>query len=436
MDASQEKKARRALPSVFFTIFLDVLGVGVLIPILPLLVVAGPARIIPADWTNTQGYILLGWLTAIYPFMQFIATPILGQLSDKFGRRKILSFSLFGTALGYVLFAIGIVTKNIPLLFLARALDGITGGNLSVAQAVIADVTPPEKRTRNFGLIGAMFGLGFVVGPYLGAKLATPGLNFYHLFTTPHWFGAATPFWFTAALSLINTVLILVRLPETNMHIERTKKLELTKSVHNIVKAATTPGLRVVFPSIFLYWSGFTFFITFFQVVLIQKLHFGRSNVGDYFAYIGIWIAFTQAVITPALAKRLKNYQVIRFSMIGTAGALLLTLWAHNATELLLVTPLFAIFNGQTIANTTALVSSSVSGRIQGEVLGINASVQALAQAIPAALTGYLATIGVSTPVLVGSGVMAVGWALFWILYHPSRHYHEAAWGPSAPAGH
>src|SRR5437868_5332440 len=206
-----EKLQHKALPIVLLTIFLDVLGVGVLIPIIPQLL-ANPRSsfyLLPAGWTFKGGLILLGWLVAIYPLMQFIATPILGQLSDRFGRKPLLGFSIFGTAVGYVLFAIGILHHNIPLLFFSRALDGITGGNLSVAQAVIADVTPPKDRIKRFALIGAAFGMGFVLGPYIGAKLASPNISFYGLFHTPHWFNPALPFWFTAALSLINFLLII-----------------------------------------------------------------------------------------------------------------------------------------------------------------------------------------------------------------------------------
>lgn len=424
----KEKMVSRALPTVVFTIFLDVLGVGILIPIIPQLL-ANPHSsfyLLPAGWTFKGGLVLLGWLTAIYPLMQFLATPILGQLSDRFGRKKILGFSIAGTALGYVLFAIGIITRNIPLLFFARAFDGITGGNLSVAQAVIADVTPPKDRTKNFALIGAAFGIGFVLGPYAGAKLGSPGVSVFGLFKTPHWFNPATPFWFTAILSTINVLLILFLLPETHKHI-RHVKVKVTQSVHNIVKAATHPGLRVIFPSIFLFWGGFMFFQTFFQVLLINKLHFSQNNIGDYFAYIGLLIAFTQAVITPLVAKRFKSYQVLRISLIAVGLGLFANLWAHNTAQLLLVTPLFAIFIGQTIANSTSLVSTSVGPEIQGEVLGINFSVQALAQAIPAALSGYLAEISIKTPVIVGAVTIIAGGLLFWGIYHPSKHvmHHE-----------
>jgi len=309
------------------------------------------------------------------------------------------------------------LTKNIPLLFIGRAVDGITGGNISVARAVIADVTAPEHRARNFGLMGAVFGLGFVMGPYIGARLATPNANFFGLFHTPHWFSPSTPFWFTAGLSLINTVLLLLILPETHQHINRGLKLVWAKSVSNIVKAAQLPGLRTIFTAEFLFWGGFTFFTTFFQILLIQKLHFNTNNVGDFFAYIGICIALSQIILVPLVGKRLKGHQILRFSLIGNGLALFLQLWPQTGGQLLLVAPFIAIFNGLTMANASALVSISAGREVQGEVLGIEASVQALAQAIPAAISGYIATMGVNMPVLVGGIVVVAGGIIFNIFY-------------------
>jgi MFS transporter, DHA1 family, tetracycline resistance protein len=419
MKQKTTKSTSKALPLVLATVFIDVLGVGILIPVLPQLIfsIFGPA-----GYSFKSSLVMLGWLTAIYPLMQFVATPILGQLSDRYGRRRVLSFSLAGTALGYVLFAVGIITKNIPLLFFARAFDGITGGNISVARAVIADTTTPAKRTQSFALMGAMFGMGFVLGPYIGARLAVPNIDFFGLFHTPHWFSPATPFWFTAIISAINTVLVLAFLPETHKHIDKTLRLTWTKSLDNIRKAATSPGLRVVLTSEFLFWGGFTFFTTFFQILLIQKLGFKVNNVGDFFAYIGICIALTQVILIPLLAKKLKNYQVLRIGFLGTSVALLLMLWPKNTTQLLLVAPFIAIFNGMIMANVSSLVSLSADAKIQGEVLGIEASVQALAQAIPAIIAGYVATLGINMPVLVGSAVVFIGWLIYMIFYRPPAH--------------
>ncbi len=425
MKQKQSKTERKAIPIVLLTIFLDVLGVGILIPVMPQLIFT---IFIPAGFSANNSLVMLGWLLGIYPLMQFFATPILGQLSDRYGRKKVLAASLTGTAIGYALFATAIITKNIPLLFFARALDGITGGNISVARAVVADVSPVEHRTKNFGLIGAAFGFGFVFGPYIGARLASPNIGFFGLFNTPSWFGPATPFWFTTILSIINVMLILTILPETHKNINNKLKLAWGKSLENIKKAALAPGLRVIFSSEFLFWGGFTFFTTFFQIYLIQKLGFKPNNIGDYFAYIGICIALTQGLLTPFLAKRFSNYQVLRVSLFGMSATLLLLLLPRNTTQLLIVTPLLAIFNGLTLANVSALVSSKVDDKIQGEVLGIEASVQALAQAIPAIMAGYVAVVGINVPVIVGAVFVFVGAVIFRVFYKPTTpKLHQTA---------
>ncbi len=418
MKDTNSKLEKRALPIILFTVFLDVLGVGILIPVIPQLVFT---IFQPAGYSLNTSLILLGWLTAIYPLMQFLATPILGQLSDRYGRKPVLGFSLFGTGLGYILFAIGIITKNIPLLFAARALDGITGGNISVARATIADVSPPKHRTKNFGLIGAAFGVGFVFGPYIGARLAAPDTSFFSLFNTPSWFSSATPFWFTAILSFLNVILLLVILPETHKHINSKLKIAWNKSLSNIKHAVTSPALRVIFTSEFLFWGGLTFFTTFFQILLIEKLGFKVNNVGDFFAYIGIWIALTQGILTPILAKRYKNHQVLRVAFLGMSIALMLQLVPNNTTQLLMLAPLIAIFNGLVMANVSALVSLTAGPENQGEVLGIEASVQALAQAIPAIIAGYVATMGINMPVIVGSALIFVSWLVFVLFYKPPK---------------
>ena len=198
---------------IIFTILIDTLGIGILGPILPQLLGNPGVAALPARQGRRRGsgYIMFGFLVAVFPVMQFFATPILGQLSDRYGRKPVLALSLAGTALGYALFALGIVLKNIPLLFVARALDGITGGNLSVAQAAIADVTSPQDARRISGMIGAAFGVGFIIGPFLGGVLADPSVV--------SWFNAATPFWFAAMLASANTAQVLFQFDETNKHI-------------------------------------------------------------------------------------------------------------------------------------------------------------------------------------------------------------------------
>jgi DHA1 family tetracycline resistance protein-like MFS transporter len=404
-------KNRNVLIVVFITVFVDLLGFGILIPIIPQLL-ANPFSeffVLPKGYTLDQGYILLGFLVGIFPLMQFIATPILGQLSDRYGRKKLLAFSLAGTSLSYVLFAYGIITKNLPLLFIARAFDGITGGNISVAQAAIADVTEPKDRARNFGLIGAAFGLGFIIGPYLGGKLADP--------TVVSWFNAATPFWFAAILAALNTISVVLYFPETIKHYSK-EAIHWGQSIINIGKAFGERGLRIVFTTSFLYQAGFTFYTTFFSVYLISKFNFTLGNVGDFFAYVGLWIAITQAVVTRVVTKVLREDQILKFSLIAT-GIFIIDYFVPKTPQgLLWITPGVAIFVGLSMANIPAIVSRSAGAKVQGQILGINASVQALAQAIPPMLSGFIAAkLTPSAPIVVSAVVIILSGIVFNVFY-------------------
>ncbi len=403
------------LPVVIFTVFLDLIGFGILIPVVPQLL-ANPHSefyLLPSNLTPSQGYIMLGFLVAIFPFMQFIATPILGQLSDKFGRKKILAISLIGTCLSYLIFAFGIITKNIPILFLARAFDGITGGNISVAQAAIADVTTPENRTKSFGLIGAAFGFGFIIGPYIGGRLSDPAFV--------SWFNASTPFLFAAALSAINIISVFLFFPETNMFRQHSLKINWFKSIKNIVHAYTIKNLRSLFAVNFLFQGGFAFYTTFGAVFLINKFHFTGGNIGDFFAYSGMWIAITQSLITRKISSKFSEMQVLRFTLFFCGVVLLCYLLPSVWWQMLFIVPFFAMNMGLSQANMAGLISRLAGPEVQGEVLGINFSVQALAQAIPAALSGFIAAgMGPNTPVVVSASVMMFAALVFWITFRKS----------------
>ncbi|MCL5072228.1 MAG: MFS transporter [Actinobacteria bacterium] len=412
-----EKIGKNPLAIVIFTIFVDLLGYGILIPVIPLLL-ADPASsyyLLPAKDLASEGYFILGMLLAVYPFFQFLATPILGQLSDKFGRKKILAFSLFGTFLSYIIFALGIVFKNIPLLFFARAVDGITGGNISVAQASIADITKPEDRAKNFGLIGAAFGLGFIIGPYLGGKLSDPKVFSF--------FNATTPFWFAAILSILNVLSVIFFFPETLTNLSHHLKINWTKSIANIVKAYSMEKLKELFFINFLFTGGFTFFTTFFSVYLILKFGFTQGNIGDFFAYIGIWVAFTQIYLTRKFAKKFNETNILSFSIIGLGVATFLYFLPTSSFALFFIAPLFAICNGLTQANLLALTSRSAPSDIQGEILGINASVAALAMTIPPLLSGIIAAdISPYVPVLIAS-IITVSAGILFIYFSPRFNY-------------
>lgn len=396
---------------IFLTVFIDLLGVGILIPVIPQLF-ANPKSLeymLPFGTSINEGYMLLGLLIAVYPIGQFLATPILGQLSDKYGRKNILGISLLGTSLSYVLFAVAITTKSIPLLFFSRFFDGITGGNISIAQAMIGDVSLPINRAKNFGMLGAAFGLGFIFGPYIGGKLSDPSVVF--------WFTSATPFYFAAFLAFINMLSVFFLVPETNINL-RKESMIWGKSLSNIKKAIEMKSLSIIFVTNFLFFGGFTFFTTFFGVFLIQKFNFTQGNIGDFFAYVGIWGIFTQAVLTQYFAKRFSEPQIICYSLIG-AGVMVLTYFLPtHAWELFLIPPFFSMCTGLTMANINSLLSKSAPSDQRGEIMGINSSVQALAQAIPAVLSGFIAAyLAPTMPLIIATIVIISSGLVFRFLY-------------------
>jgi DHA1 family tetracycline resistance protein-like MFS transporter len=429
---------RSPLAAIFLTVFIDLLGFGILIPVFPLLISEGsPFRVTPEAWSFTEGLVMLGWLQAVYPFFVFVAAPILGQLSDRHGRRPVLALSIFGTGVGYFLFAVGIMTANIPLLFASRALDGITGGNLAVANAAIGDISTNENRAKNFGVLGAAFGLGFIIGPYLGGKLSSPGVSFYGLFDTPGWFGATTPFWFAGILSLVNCAMVLRSLPETLSQKVDSGRVKLTKAVSNVVEGFGSDRLRVVLLGSLLFNAGFTFFTTFFGVYLRNNFGFDSSRTGDYFALVGLAIALAQVLLVPRVAARLVDYKVLRFSMFGTASMMLVyfvtppgeSLWLYLAI------PFFTSFNGLTMANMSSLVSRSAEMGKQGQAMGIASSVQSLAAVPASVLVGYITSgITSSQPLVVACLCIAAGGLSMLVLFRPTyvESVPGAATGPAA----
>lgn len=401
----------KILVIIFFTVFIDLLGIGILIPVIPQLFANpfSPDYMLPTGVSLNEGYMLLGLLVASYPIGQFFATPILGQLSDKYGRKKILGIALFGTAVSYVVFAIAIITKNIPLLFISRFADGITGGNISIAQAMIGDVSKPENRVKNFGMLGAAFGLGFIIGPYIGGKLSDPSVL--------SWFTTATPFYFAAILAFINMMSVLFLVPETNHNLNKAN-LTWGKSISNIKKAMEMKGVSTIFLTNFLFFGGFTFFTTFFGVFLINKFNFTQGNIGDFFAYVGIWSVFTQAVLTRKFAKKFGEATILKYSLIGGGVMVLAYFLPQYAWQIFLIPPFFSACTGLSMANMNSLLSKSAPADARGEIMGISASVQALAQAIPGILSGFIAaSLAPTTPLVIASVVIIFAGLAFRYLY-------------------
>src|SRR5215831_227681 len=270
---------RSPLLVIFITVFIDLIGFGIVIPVLPFYAEGTKFGATPSQ---------VGLLFASYSVMQLVFAPVLGRLSDKYGRRPVLLASLLGTALGFLI--LGFAT-TVWMLFVGRIIDGISGGNISTAQAYIADVTTKEDRAKGMGLIGAAFGLGFVFGPAIGGVLSRWGIN--------------VPFLFAGSLALGNAVLLYFVLPETVTadHPARTSAAsgrgwrQLTASLRN-------QRLSFVLAIYFLSIVAFSIMTATFSLFMMFRLGYDAFHNGWIFAFVGIISATIQGGLIGKLVKR------------------------------------------------------------------------------------------------------------------------------------
>ena len=399
---------------LFITIFFDLLGFGILIPVIPSLFANpnSPSYLLPVGTSTETGYILMGLILALYFVGQFFMSPILGELSDRFGRKKIILASIAGSAVSYLLFGFGIFTKSILLIFIARAVNAVTSSIISVSQATIADISHESDHTKNFGVIGAAFGMGFVVGPFLGGTLSNPAIV--------SWFGPTTPFWFASALACINAVSVILFLPETNHHLVH-RPITATRSLRNILRAFHMRELRALFTTNFFFQAGFTFFTTFFSIFLITRYNFSQQAIGNYFAFVGIWIAISQGFLLRLVPPSVNSTYILRISLLATSIFILLQFFTGVWWELLFIAPFLSIANGFSMANIQSTISKSASRSEQGEIMGLNTSIESLARAIPPLISGFIAAVlSPSSPLLISALLIFIAWAIF-ILTHTTK---------------
>jgi len=388
---------------IFITAFIDLLGVGIIIPIIPALFYEGDGFLFNAFSENNTA-ILYGFLLASYPLMQFFGAPVLGALSDKYGRKPILTIALIGTFLGYLVFAYGILNQNLWMLFLGRLIPGFTGGNISIVTSAIADISDRDSRTKNFGLIGMAFGIGFVIGPSVGGLLSDP--------TLVSWFDLHVPFVFTALLTVVNIVLVYFNFRETLVEKQHTKVNPL-KGIENIFTSFLKPELRSVFSIVLLLSIGFTFYTNFFSAYLYKSFGFSTKDVGFLYGYVGIWLAFTQGFLVRVLSKKLKPKQVLVFSIPLLALGLGMILLPTKGWMFYMINPIIAVFYGLTFPNMTSLVSSQVDETMQGSILGINQSMNSFGQVLTISVGGFILAQGIHLPLIASSVVIFLAFIVF-----------------------
>jgi len=359
---------RSPLLVIFVTVFIDLVGFGIVIPVLPYY----------AEGTRFGGTPReVGFLFASYSVMQLVFSPVLGRLSDKHGRRPILLISLLGTCLGFMI--LGFAT-TMWMLFLGRIIDGISGGNISTAQAYIADVTTPENRAKGMGLIGAAFGLGFVFGPAIGGILSRWGIN--------------VPFLFAGGLAFANAVLLYFTLPETVTpdHPARVSAAS-GRGWGQVIAALRQPQLAFLLTIYFLSIVAFSIMTAVFSLFMMFRLGYDPWHSGWIFAFVGVVSAIIQGGLIGRLVKRFGEPWLVIVGGLLFSVSLFASPFVAPAMGLLgilSVGALSSVGNALSAPSLSSLASKSASAGEQGSVLGVMQSVASLARAVGPSVAAIL----------------------------------------------
>lgn len=383
---------------IFLTVFLDLVGFGIVLPLLP---------IYTQDFG--AGGFLIGAIMASYSLMQFIFAPIWGHLSDRFGRRPIMLISIAGSSISYGLFALASAhagPTGLIMLLGSRIFAGICGANITVAQACIADISPPDQRSRKMGLIGMAFGLGFIFGPALG------GLSY-------KFFGITGPGWVAATFCGLNFLSALAILPETRQ--PSSEHVPDRPGLRQWMRILSTPKIGFLVTLFFLATFCFTCFETTLPLLIRHMLHLDiehddRSKliVGYLFAYSGVIGAIVQGGLIGRLVKHLGERKVIALSLVLTAASLGPLPFVHGWVSLLTVLALLAIGSGLTRPPLFGLLSLLTPAHEQGATLGVAQSAGSLSRIVGPIFAASLYTNWPALPYVICAAISLLAGFLAW----------------------
>ncbi len=369
----------RKLLILLLVVFIDLLGFGIIIPILPLLIERVGGNVF-----------LVGVVIALFSLFQFLFSPILGRLSDKYGRKPILIISSFINSISYFLI---FFSQSLLIILIARIIAGIGSASLSVAQAYIADSTSTHERTKKMGLLGASFSLGFIIGPFLGG-------------ITSEKFGIGAPFLIPSVLSLINTLLIFIILPESNKLLKKNIKIELfnLKVAREVMRPKNMSFLLILF---FLINFVLALIIGVFPIFSQMRFSWSESQNGYYFALIGLGSFITQAYLINLLLKKINEVTMVKIGLVIFGIAVVLIGLAPFDWLVLIAGPFTSIGFSLLNVNTQSLISLESDADEQGIVLGVAQSFASLARVFGPLSGGAIASLNAGLP-YIASGILTL----------------------------
>jgi len=376
------KKRIRPLYPIAVTYFLDNFGLAIIFPIFTPLFLNPQFAVVDPAASAFERSALLGIAIACFPFAQFFSSPIIGELSDRWGRKSILTFTIFGTSLGYLITGWAILWGGIIPILIGRLITGLFAGNLTVCLAAAADISQGEKaRAKNFGLLGSAGGLSFVLAILMGGTLGSYNPSF--------------PFWVMTVLAWLNTLFVINFFPES--HPTRApKKLRLLQSVHNVMGALKTETNARVYFIFFFFLIAWTASMQFLPTFFIQRYHVSTHILTVVFIGIGAIWALANLVINPFCARFIHPPKTLVVCLIGLGVFLITMPFTHTLFSSQFVFYGAVLMGALAWSNALTTVSLTASAEGQGSVLGINRSVGSIGTIIGPTIGGLLAGIHVN----------------------------------------
>ncbi|MEO7157647.1 MAG: MFS transporter [Vicinamibacterales bacterium] len=367
---------------IFVTVFIDLLGFGIIIPLLPFY----------AESFGASAF-KIGLLGTSFSLMQFLFSPIWGRWSDRIGRKPIILVGLMGSCLSYLGLAL---STSLSLLFVSRIIGGIAGANIPTAQAYIADITTPENRARGMGMVGAAFGLGFIFGPAIGGVLSR--------------FGPHTPMFFASALCLANFVAAWFLLPESRSVSDATKGLGRMAAFRH---ALTRPALLILLALYFIVTLAFSGFEATFALFSEARFGFTPSTIGFLFAFIGVVLALVQGVLVGKVVKVIPERKLIPSAILAISIGIGLLPFVWDVPTLLVALGVLAVGMGFNNPALSSMVSRLADPDDQGGILGLASSLSSLGRVVGPAWGGYLYdAYGMTTPYVSAASLMLIAFVV------------------------
>lgn len=376
----EEVKQKTSLFSVFFTFAVDNLGATIVFPIFAPLFLDPSKGLLGANVSEGYKTVLLGFFLGVYPFMQFIFAPILGEYADHFGRKRALLLTTFLTFVGYALSAFGIHHHSLFWIFFARLIMGVGAGNLSICLSSLSDLSPSKKKKiRYYSYGSAIAGLTFILGPFVGGKLSDPSIN--------PLFNSSFPMIIGAVLGLINVLFILFAFAET-LKTPSQKSFDLIKGIHNIQTALKTKSIRPLYLIYFFFLFSWNIIFLFVPAFVVENFHLSNSSIGDVCALLGVCWIFGTGVLHRIFYHVVNPKWILLVAFLAFSAIVVFIPYPHFLKGFLLLLGVCTMLSGLIWPICTSAISNAAPDHIQGKVLGLSQSVFSITMMLSSILGG------------------------------------------------